>query len=132
MKNFFKNSIYFFVLLATLQKQASAQACFTPGINAQVGTGPSTVICAGQCANLTATLIPPPNSTTTYSVASVSYSTLPYFGGNNVFSTSTDDLWSDSISIGFNFCYYGNTYKKLLVGSNGEITFNLAFANAPD
>ncbi len=130
MKNFFKNSICFFALFALIQQHASAQACFTPSINAQVSTGPTTVVCAGQCANLTASVIPPPNSTTTYSFASVSYSTAPYFGGNNVFSTSSDDLWSDSINIGFNFCYFGNTYKKLLVGSNGEITFDLTKANS--
>jgi len=129
MKNFLKNSLYFFTLFTLIQNQASAQACFTPSINAQVSTGPTTVVCAGQCANLTASVIPPPNSTTTYSFSSVTYSTAPYFGGNNVFSTSSDDLWSDSINIGFNFCYFGQTYNKLLVGSNGEITFDLTKAN---
>ncbi|HWY11788.1 MAG TPA: hypothetical protein VN026_10710, partial [Bacteroidia bacterium] len=132
MKNFFKNGLYFFVLFALIQKQASAQACFVPSINAQVSTGPSTFVCAGQCANLTASVVAPPNSTTTYSYASVSYSTMPYFGGNNAFATSSDDLWSDSINIGFKFCYFGNTYSKLLVGSNGEITFDLSFANGPE
>ena len=129
MTNFLKSSISIFLLLVTLSKQGSAQSCIIPSINAQAGTGPSTIVCAGQCANLTATMVAPPRSTTTYSVGAVTYSTMPYFGGNNVFSTSSDDLWSDSISIGFNFCYFGNTYSKLLVGSNGEITFDLTKAN---
>lgn len=128
MINFLKNSISIFILFLVLPKLGLSQ-CTIPSINAQAGTGPSTVVCAGQCANLTATMVSPPNSTTTYSVGSVTYSTMPYFGGNNVFSTSSDDLWSDSISIGFNFCYFGNTYSKLLVGSNGEITFDLTKAN---
>lgn len=131
MINFLKNSISLFILLVLLPKVNSAQ-CVTTTINAQAGTGPSTTICSGQCANLTATIQPPPNSTTTYSVGSTTYSTMPYAGGNNVFASSADDLWSDSISIGFNFCYFGNTYNKLLVGSNGEITFDLSLANSPE
>ncbi|MBK7666110.1 MAG: gliding motility-associated C-terminal domain-containing protein [Sphingobacteriaceae bacterium] len=132
MTNFLKSSISIFLLLVALSKQGSAQSCIIPSINAQAGTGASTTVCSGQCAALTATMVAPPRSTTTYSVGSVTYSTMPYFGGNNVFSTSSDDLWSDSISIGFNFCYFGNTYNKLLVGSNGEITFDLTRANAPE
>ncbi len=129
MINFLKNSIAVFILFLLLPKLGSAQSCIIPSINAQAGTGPSTVVCAGQCAALTATMVAPPRSTTTYSVEAVTYSTMPYLGGNNVFSTSSDDLWSDSINIGFNFCYFGNTYRKLLVGSNGEITFDLTRAN---
>jgi len=132
MTNFLKSSISIFLLLVSLSKQGSAQSCIIPSINAQAGTGASTTVCSGQCANLTATMVAPPRSTTTYSVGAVTYSTLPYFGGNNVFSTSSDDVWSDSISIGFNFCYFGNTYRKLLVGSNGEITFDLTRANTPE
>ena len=131
MNNFFVKYITAFVLICFLPTLGSAQ-CINPSINAQVGTGPSTVVCAGQCANLTASLVAPPNSTTSYSVSSTTYSTLPYVGGSNAFATSSDDVWSDSISIGFNFCYFGNTYSKLLVGSNGEITFDLTRANLPE
>ncbi|MBP7808227.1 MAG: gliding motility-associated C-terminal domain-containing protein [Bacteroidia bacterium] len=130
MTNFIKSSIAIFLLLVALSKQGSAQSCIIPSINAQAGTGASTTVCSGQCAALTATMVAPPRSTTTYSVGAVTYSTMPYFGGNNVFSTSSDDVWSDSINIGFNFCYFGNTYRKLLVGSNGEITFDLTRANS--
>ena len=132
MINFFKNCAFFLVLIIVFQNQAYSQACFTPSINAQAGTGPSTVICAGQCANLTATVVPPSNSTTSYSVASISYSTFPYSGGSNAFASTLDDTWSDVIDIGFNFCYFGNNFNKLVVGSNGEITFNLASANSPE
>jgi len=131
MSNFFKTSIAVFILILSIPKFGSAQ-CVTTTINAQAGTGPSTVVCAGQCASLTATVVPPPNATTTYSYSSVTYSTFPYFGGSNVFNTASDDLWSDSINIGFNFCYFGQSYNKLLVGSNGEITFDLTRANQPE
>jgi gliding motility-associated-like protein len=106
--------------------------CIPPSINAQAGTGASTTICNGQCANLTATIVPPQNSTTTYTVGSVPFSNFPFTGGNNAFSNSVDDTWSDLIDIGFNFCYFGNTFNKVVVGSNGEITFNQASANQPE
>lgn len=128
MNRFFKFYYFVFALIMILPKFGSAQ-CVNPSVNAQVATGPSTTICSGNCANLTASVVPPPNATTSYSVASVSYSTHPYVGGSNVFATSSDDLWSDSISIGFNFCFYGQSYSKLCVGSNGEITFDLSKAN---
>ncbi len=48
-------------------------------------------------------------------------------------STSTgitvDDQYSDTLSIGFNFTFYGNTYSKLLIGANGNITFNDSLAS---
>ncbi|MCW3078235.1 MAG: conserved repeat domain protein [Bacteroidetes bacterium] len=128
---YLKIALRFFVIIFIIQGKVYSQ-CPSPGINAQAGTGPSTTICSGQCANLTATVIPPPNSTTNYSVGAITYSTYPYFGGSNAFATTLDDTWSDVIDIGFNFCYFGNTYNKLVVGSNGEITFNLASANMPE
>src|SRR5574343_300822 len=131
MTSFLKKSLIALTWLFLVPEFAFSQ-CINPSVNAQAGTCPSTLVCAGQCANLTATAVPPNNATTSYSVAPVTYSTLAYFGGNNVFPTASDDVWSDSINIGFDFCYFGNTYKKLVVGSNGEITFNLSKANQPE
>nr|MBA3664918.1 hypothetical protein [Bacteroidota bacterium] len=62
----------FFVAIFFLQASVYAQVCPAPSINAQAGTGASTTICSGQCVNLTATVVPPPNSTTSYSVGAVS------------------------------------------------------------
>ncbi|MDX2172751.1 MAG: gliding motility-associated C-terminal domain-containing protein [Bacteroidota bacterium] len=132
MINFLRINIFIFIILIALPKSGFSQACVTPSINAQVGTGPTTVICLGQCANLTASVVPPQNSTTTYSVASIAYTTFPYSGGNNAFASSLDDTWSDVIDIGFNFCYFGNNFNKLVVGSNGEITFDQSVANTPE
>jgi gliding motility-associated-like protein len=111
-------------IVAFSQQIAFSQTC--PSVNAQAGTGASTTICLGQCANLTASVIPV-KATTTYSVGSLTYAALPFSGG--VTLPSVDDVWSDSLNIGFNFCYFGTTYNKLVVGSNGEINFNKMLAN---
>ena len=65
---------------------------------------------------------------TTYQVDSIPFTPYPYAG--SVLFTGTDDVWSDTISLPFPFCFFGNTYRKMVVGSNELITFNTAQANA--
>jgi gliding motility-associated-like protein len=40
-----------------------------------------------------------------------------------------DDVWSGSVSIGFPFSFYGNTYNNCVIGSNGLVSFDLSKAN---
>lgn len=123
------SKVFACLLILTLSQQTlSAQTC--PSIDAQVGTGASTTICSGQCANLTATLVPV-LATTSYSVGSITYSPYPFSGGTAAIG-NIDDLWSSAINIGFNFCYFGNTFNQVLIGSNGEITFDVSVANSAE
>ncbi|MES2514817.1 MAG: gliding motility-associated C-terminal domain-containing protein [Bacteroidota bacterium] len=127
MNIFYK--VFQFLILAVFTHQVSlSQTC--PSINAQAGTGASTTICSGQCASLTATIVPV-KSTSSYSVGSIPHSPFPYSGGTAAIG-NIDDLWSPVVNIGFNFCYFGNTFNQLLVGSNGEITFDVSLANGPE
>ncbi|MBS1650976.1 MAG: gliding motility-associated C-terminal domain-containing protein [Bacteroidetes bacterium] len=123
-------------LLATLLiigfiflKQSNVYAQFCPSINAQYGTGPSTTICQGNCAALTAS-INAVNLTTSYNVSSIPFSPpYPITGAGTGVSVGTDDVWSPVINLPFPFCFYGNTYNSCLVGSNGVITFNTGSAS---
>lgn len=36
-----------------------------------------------------------------------------------------DDSWSDVIDLGFNFCFFENNYTKLLISTNGVLTFSI-------
>lgn len=45
--------------------------------------------------------------------------------GTAATTVNVDDIWSPAINIGFSFCYFGNTFNQLYIGSNGEITFNV-------
>ncbi len=120
----FTKAFQVLLLVVTLQQTLLSQSC--PTVNAQAGTGASTTICSGQCASLTATVVPI-NATTTYSVGSITYSPYAYTGGTAVIG-NVDDVWSSPVNIGFNFCYFGSTFNQLLLGSNGEITFDLLSA----
>ncbi|MDW8159648.1 MAG: hypothetical protein RML72_12345, partial [Bacteroidia bacterium] len=86
-----------------------------------------TTICAGNCANLSATALHI-GQTNTYAVASIPYNPPYAFTlGTQIFLG--DDQWSDIINLPFNFCFFGNSYNQVVIGSNGLISFNTAYAN---
>ncbi|WP_158961938.1 T9SS type B sorting domain-containing protein [Myroides fluvii] len=63
--------------------------------------------------------------TSTYKVEPIEYRPpFPFRGGNSV-SLTRDDYWSGIIDLGFDFCFFGNTYNKVLIGTNGMITFSI-------
>ncbi len=129
MITFLRNKIFVFAALFIFAENIFGQCITNPSVSA----GSNTTICLGQCANLNAAVLaPPPNATTNYSFAQVGFTTFPFSGGNNAFANSLDDTWSDVIDIGFNFCYFGNSFNKVVVGSNGEITFDQSVANQPE
>lgn len=64
-----------------------------------------------------------PNQTTNYSVNQIPYVTQTNTG-LQVFMT--DDSQQGPLPIGFNFCFYGQTYNQFYIGSNGWISFSPA------
>ncbi|MBL4662753.1 MAG: T9SS type A sorting domain-containing protein [Flavobacteriaceae bacterium] len=86
--------------------------------------------CDDDCAQLTATYLQT-GQTTNYTVTGISpNSPFPTTGGTSV-SVNIDDRWSDAINLPFDFCFYGQNYSQMLVGSNGVVTFDLN-SNTPD
>ena len=43
-----------------------------------------------------------------------------------------DDIYSDPIDIGFTFSFFGESYTKLIVGTNGDIIFEPSLSGAVD
>jgi len=82
----------------------------------------------GQPQNLTATYNDV-KVTTNYTVATTPY-VLPadFTTGTVPTGLTSDDKWSTAVDIGFDFCYFGNTYSQIVIGSNAEISFNAAYA----
>ena len=62
-----------------------------------------------------------PNQTTNYSVAQIPY-VAQVNNGTNLFMT--DDSQQGPFAIGFNFCFFGQTYTQFYVGSNGWVSFS--------
>lgn len=114
-----KKLVLILAVLAAFSSEILAQgapAC--PSINIS-GTGN---ICPGQCVPLTASVVTT-RQTSTYSVSTIPYAPYPFTG--TAVLNGIDDHWANQAPIGFSFCYFGNSYTDMVIGSNGEITFDL-------
>jgi len=47
-------------------------------------------------------------------------------GGNELTAIYIDDVFSTTINLPFNFCFYGNNYNSLVVGSNNLLSFDIS------
>jgi hypothetical protein len=55
-----------------------------------------------------------------YSISTIPFNPNPYTGTN---ITLGDNSFSPLIPIGFQFCFYGEKFDSLMIGSNGVVTF---------
>jgi gliding motility-associated-like protein len=85
--------------------------------------------CGTNCTTITAQ-VPHIKQTTGYVITNPSYVPFAYTtaGGTVVSQIYIDDTWSPAITPGFNFCFYGNSFSSLLMGSNSAITFDVSRA----
>lgn len=102
---------------------ASGQGISCPAVIA----GPDTTLACGGCVQLQAQPVSG-FETTDYTAQQIPYNPYPYSSGTSIL-LNIDDTWSSVLPIGFDFCFYGNTYNSLVIGSNGLITFDLTQAN---
>ncbi|MGO2356778.1 MAG: T9SS type B sorting domain-containing protein [Mesonia sp.] len=65
---------------------------------------------------------------TSYAVSAIPYAPpFPFTGATgNVQDIGTDDDWSEIINLGFDFCFFNNTYDDVLITDNGALTFDIA------
>lgn len=77
----------------------------------------------GACIELT-TNVPKTFLTTSYKVASQTYAPVVPFDQGTPLNAKTDDDFSQVIPLPFNFCFYGNTYKNIVISTNGLVTFD--------
>ena len=100
------------------------------GLGLSGAPAPAINCATGSCADLEA-IYSPIKETTSYAVSTIPYAPpYQYTCLRNPVSVNEDDVWSPVVNLPFNFCFYGNTYNKCLIGSNGVITFNTT-ANIP-
>jgi gliding motility-associated-like protein len=109
----------------------------TPSVT---GTPGVTLTCDSPCATLWATVNATLNATTSYTVTPVTYlpfsyttGTIPTYGSaGTTLLTTMDDNYGNLVPLPFSFCYFGNTYNQVVIGTNGNITFDVTMANAGD
>lgn len=112
-----------FLLSGTLK----AQSCIPTNIN---GTNIN-LLCNQVCTTMVFQ-VPHIKGTDDYVINNIPYTPFSYAapGGVELTTIYTDDVFSDSKSITFPFCFYGAVYNNCVIGSNGIITFDLTNANS--
>lgn len=101
---------------------------FTQKLNAQITLclGQDATVCPGQsvqiqdCGNIGGTIGLP--SSAPYTINSIPYTPDPLNAGTSV--TLSDDSQTSLIPIGFDFCFWGNTYNQMIIGANNFLTFS--------
>jgi gliding motility-associated-like protein len=116
----FKAAFFSVLFLFFISNIAIAQGPGCPNVDA----GPDIDLdCGIDCVDLTASFLQT-GETTSYEVSSITYAPpFPFTGGTPV-SANTDDVWSPIIPIPFDFCFFGETYSEMIIGSNGVVAFD--------
>lgn len=63
--------------------------------------------------------------TTNYTVLPAAFAPPFPFTGGIPFNITQDDIWGPQFTLPFQFCFYGQTYSKVQVGSNGIVSFDM-------
>ena len=118
--------VFLFFSLALKAQLPYIKPCY--GISA----GSDSSFCSTTCKNISRVAVPQYDNraTNTYQVLTMSLPAPMYNNtGTNVI-VNQDDVWSGVVNMGFNFCFFGNTYNRFVIGANGLISFNTAYAGA--
>ena len=97
---------------------------FNNGIQAQIFAGNDSLICGAGNINLNATIAP------LYGTNIYTFEIIPYapevYGGTPVPFPGTwwDDVVSSTLTLPFEFCFFGQVYTQCWVGSNGWVSFS--------
>ncbi|MFM2386805.1 MAG: hypothetical protein RL660_1562 [Bacteroidota bacterium] len=124
-------TIFCFACLAELHAQViptSPNCPPTQNLGGVVIFGPDTSGCALPV-TLNAAAFNIVGTTDSYTVSNVPYTPYPWAGTTQITSISAvDDIWSDSIPLPFDFCFFGQRFTKFVASSNGSLSFNVAQA----
>ena len=83
---------------------------------------PQSIDCNNPCVNLQANYTDI-SETTSYEVESIPHNPPINYDevGGNAVSVNIDDAWSGTINLPFPFCFFGNVYNSIIIGSNGNL-----------
>ncbi|MBM3915549.1 MAG: T9SS type B sorting domain-containing protein [Sphingomonadales bacterium] len=112
-------TILFFI--GVFSVQSAAQLCIPTGIQGTSVNMP----CNQLCANFVFQ-VPHIKSTSSYVLRSIPFGPLPFLSPNGVQDVTVycDDVFGEKFSLPFPFRFYDSLFYKVVVGSNGMITFD--------
>lgn len=103
--------------------------CVTEGCYDILDAGEDVFLtCEEPCVELTATIIVEPNLTTSEYIINGPICDVPPVEGGTPTNLIIDDTWSEVIDLPFDFNYFTNDYNQIVVGANGQISFDPTLA----
>ncbi len=97
-------------------------------VNGTINIGPDFVLpFCKPCTTLHAITTAASGGTSNYLVNQIQYNPKPFTGGT-VVNLAIDDSWSQVYNLPFEFCFFDSVYTKFIIGSNGQISFDLSQA----
>lgn len=106
--------------------QLNWEVCPVPSACPEISIPPQPAICGAECVTISAN-VGQIKETTDYTVQEITYNPFPFDEGI-LLSVPIDDSWSEVVDLGFDFCFFGEIYDQIIVGTNGIISFNVADA----
>lgn len=95
---------------------------YFPLFSQSIDAYPDTVVCSGEPVTLYTT-VDGSYSADTYNMIDIPFAPETY-AGTNVFPSGIDDAHTTPIDLGFEFCYFGNTYTQIYISTNGWVSFS--------
>ncbi len=119
MKKFLAFIIPAFFFTANIQAQQCTLLKITPS-NPTI-----TCLSSSPCITLRGNLMDGvTNETNAYAIQANTPCPLPPANNGNPTTISTDDQWSQLITLPFTFYYFGQAYNQLIIGDNGVVSFD--------
>lgn len=94
----------------------------TPSLT--INPGGTASVCAGSSMTINSSVANAFAGTDSYAISTIPFAPYPVLGGTSM--TMVDDQMSMPLPIGFQFCFFGNTYTQFYIGSNGWVGFTPA------
>ncbi|GAB5398594.1 MAG: hypothetical protein Aureis2KO_01790 [Aureisphaera sp.] len=114
----------------SISSESISAFCLTEGGCSILDAGDDTAVeCGGECITLEASVIAIPEVDTSSYNINGPLCDLPPIDGGTPTNLVIDDTWSQAIDIGFNFNFFTNDYTQIVVGANGQISFDLSLAD---
>ena len=109
------------ILVICMGGRTSAQNCISTGLNGSIVNLP----CGINCSPLKFK-VPHLKSTSDYQVVSIPFTPFSFNapGGVEPLPAYIDDKFSPAVTMPFSFCFFDSIYSKVVVGSNGIISFD--------
>lgn len=122
--------IFFSFMAAFLSSTYFAQTCATLDVKDTSGNDAVLIDCSypltgNDCVSLQATA-PEMRDTSSYKTESIPFSPYLPFNSGTALGANYDDVYARSIDIPFSFCFFGKSFNKVVISSNGLATFDVS------